>query len=59
MGAPLDVVVTRTNALSMVNGRSQYESMTVSTKQKDIDAAVVASNTAGKAFNGNTMGFKD
>lgn len=31
----------------------------VSTKQKDIDAAVVASNTAGKAFNGNTMGFKN
>jgi hypothetical protein len=31
----------------------------VSTKQRDIDAAVAASNTAGKAFDGNTMGFKD
>lgn len=31
----------------------------VSTKQKDINAAVAASNTAGKAFDGNTMGFKD
>lgn len=31
----------------------------VSTKQKDINAAVAASNIAGKAFDGNTMGFKD
>ena len=31
----------------------------VSTKQKDIDAAVRASNEVGKAFDGNTMGFKE
>ena len=30
----------------------------VSTKQKDIDAAVKMSNEVGKAFDGNTMGFK-
>lgn len=31
----------------------------VSTKQKDIDAAVRLSNDAGKAFDGNTMTFKE
>lgn len=31
----------------------------VSTKKKDIEAAVAASNIAGKAFDGNTMGFKE
>ena len=31
----------------------------ISTKQKDIDAAVRASNDVGKAFDGNTMGFKE
>ena len=31
----------------------------VSTKQKDIDAALMLSNEAGKAFDGNTMGFKE
>ena len=31
----------------------------VSTKQKDIDAAVKFSNEAGKAFDGNTMSFKE
>lgn len=31
----------------------------VSTKQKDIDAAVKFSNEAGKAFDGNTMQFKE
>ena len=30
----------------------------ISTKQKDIDAAVKVSNEVGKAFDGNTMGFK-
>ena len=30
----------------------------VSTKKKDIDAAVKASNEVGRAFDGNTMGFK-
>lgn len=30
----------------------------ISTKQKDIDAAVQASNEVGRAFDGNTMGFK-
>ena len=30
----------------------------ISTKQKDIDAAVKASNEVGRAFDGNTMGFK-
>ena len=31
----------------------------VSTKKKDIDAAMAVSNEVGKAFDGNTMGFKD
>jgi hypothetical protein len=31
----------------------------VSTKQKDIDAAMKISNDVGKAFDGNTMGFRD
>jgi hypothetical protein len=31
----------------------------VSTQQKDIDAAVKLSNEAGKAFDGNTMAFKE
>ena len=31
----------------------------ISTKQKDIDAALMLSNEAGKAFDGNTMGFKE
>lgn len=31
----------------------------ISTKQKDIDAAVRLSNEAGKAFDGNTMTFKE
>ena len=30
----------------------------ISTKKKDIDAAVKASNEVGRAFDGNTMGFK-
>ena len=30
----------------------------VSTQQKDIDAAVKISNQVGKAFDGDTMGFK-
>lgn len=30
----------------------------VSTKQKDIDAAVRMSNSEGRAFDGNTLGFK-
>jgi hypothetical protein len=31
----------------------------ISTKQKDIDAAVKFSNEVGKAFDGNTMQFKE
>jgi hypothetical protein len=31
----------------------------VSTKQKDIDSAMKISNEVGKAFDGNTMGFRD
>ena len=31
----------------------------ISTKKKDIDAAVKLSNEAGKAFDGNTMSFKE
>ena len=31
----------------------------VSTKQKDIDGAMKISNDVGKAFDGNTMGFRD
>jgi hypothetical protein len=31
----------------------------VSTQQKDIDAAMKISNDVGKAFDGNTMGFRD
>ena len=31
----------------------------VSTKQKDIDNAMKISNEVGKAFDGNTMGFRD
>lgn len=31
----------------------------ISTKQKDIDAAVKLSNEAGKAFDGNTLNFKE
>lgn len=31
----------------------------VSTKQKDIDSAMRISNEVGKAFDGNTMGFRD
>jgi hypothetical protein len=31
----------------------------ISTKQKDIDAAVRLSNEAGKAFDGNTLTFKE
>jgi hypothetical protein len=31
----------------------------VSTKKKDIDAAMAVSNEVGKAFDGNTMGFRD
>jgi len=31
----------------------------ISTKQKDIDAAMMLSNEAGKAFDGNTMKFKE
>ena len=31
----------------------------VSTKQKDIDAAMKISNDVGKAFDGKTMGFRD
>lgn len=31
----------------------------VSTQQKDIDAAVKLSNEAGKAFDGNTLTFKE
>ena len=31
----------------------------VSTKQKDIYAAMKISNDVGKAFDGNTMGFRD
>jgi hypothetical protein len=31
----------------------------ISTKKKDIDAALMLSNEAGKAFDGNTMGFKE
>ena len=31
----------------------------ISTKKKDIDAAVRLSNEAGKAFDGNTMSFKE
>ena len=30
----------------------------VSTKQRDIDQAVKMSNSEGRAFDGNTMGFK-
>jgi hypothetical protein len=30
----------------------------ISTKQKDIDAAVRMSNNEGRAFDGNTLGFK-
>ena len=31
----------------------------ISTKQKDIDAALMLSNEAGKAFDGNSMNFKE
>jgi hypothetical protein len=31
----------------------------ISTKQKDIDAAVRLSNESGKAFDGNTLTFKE
>lgn len=31
----------------------------ISTKKKDIDAAVKLSNEAGKAFDGNTLSFKE
>jgi hypothetical protein len=31
----------------------------VSTQRKDIDAAMKISNDVGKAFDGNTMGFRD
>ena len=31
----------------------------ISTKQKDIDTAVKLSNEAGKAFDGNTLNFKE
>jgi len=31
----------------------------ISTKQKDIDAAVRLSNESGKAFDGNTLNFKE
>jgi hypothetical protein len=31
----------------------------VSTQQKDIDSAMKISNDVGKAFDGNTMGFRD
>lgn len=31
----------------------------ISTQQKDIDAAVKLSNEAGKAFDGNTLQFKE
>ena len=31
----------------------------ISTKQRDIDAAVKLSNEAGMAFDGNTMSFKE
>jgi hypothetical protein len=31
----------------------------ISTKQKDIDAAVKLSNEAGKAFDGNSLNFKE
>ena len=31
----------------------------ISTKQKDIDAAMMLSNEAGKAFDGNTLMFKE
>jgi hypothetical protein len=31
----------------------------ISTKKKDIDAAMAVSNEVGKAFDGNTMGFRD
>jgi hypothetical protein len=31
----------------------------VSTQQKDIDSAMKISNEVGKAFDGNTMGFRD
>jgi hypothetical protein len=31
----------------------------ISTKKKDIDAAVRLSNEAGKAFDGNTLSFKE
>jgi hypothetical protein len=31
----------------------------ISTKKRDIDAAMAVSNEVGKAFDGNTMGFRD
>ena len=31
----------------------------VSTQRKDLDAAMKISNDVGKAFDGNTMGFRD
>ena len=31
----------------------------ISTKKKDIDAAMMLSNEAGKAFDGNTLMFKE
>ena len=31
----------------------------ISTKKKDIDAAMMLSNEAGKAFDGNTLKFKE
>lgn len=31
----------------------------ISTKKKDIDAAMMLSNEAGKAFDGNTLNFKE
>lgn len=69
MGLQFDPGVTKSNGIPTAKAHdkelgSYYDAIRqgiepVSTKQKDIDAAVAASNTAGKAFDGNTMGFKD
>ena len=68
-GLVLDTGVAKSNGVPTAKAHdkelgSYYDAVRqgiepVSTKQKDIDAAVAASNTAGKAFDGNTMGFKD
>lgn len=69
MGLQLDPGVAKANGIPTAKEHdkelgSYYDAIRqgiepVSTKQRDIDAAVAASNTAGKAFDGNTMGFKD